>query len=193
MTRRLTDDEMEEQARRNLAELDVPSPEISVGGDPDHDPVLAELDAIDTPASTDEQGDPTDEELSALEADLDNKRPVTFQDMIERAATRYGPGGPLWLANRPAVYDSWAKKGREAYAAKVLEEKGRPVRRYRQGLDTLSDDERKALRAEQMRQRRLEAGAIPRQSLAGMSPDEREARKAEQAKLRQRRRRAKKA
>ncbi|KRB31710.1 hypothetical protein [Mesorhizobium sp. Root172] len=192
MSRRLTDDEMEHQARRNLADLehDMRSPEISIGGEADDDPATAALEALDTTKVPDD--DLTDDDLAALE-DLEDDRSRRL-DMIKRAAARYAQGGEVWLANRPFYYEAKAREARKDYAEKIMKEKGRPVRRYRQGIDTLTDEQRRALRAEQERERYRTAngGAVrSRQSLAGMSPEDRKAREADQAKERQRRKRIK--
>ncbi|MER9702661.1 hypothetical protein NKJ10_00165 [Mesorhizobium sp. M0204] len=193
-----TDDEMEAAGQRWLdpRQDKYTGAEISRGDGGSSD-IERQLDAVldDDAHATDER---LHEELNELGTGThEESTSLKMRRLIADASQKYGPGGPIWEANRPGVREKGARKSRERYA----EEKGAPVRPYRRGLSAPTAEQRKAEEATAARERyakkvaEFEGRGVSRykerMDLSGMNPEERAAYKREQNKIRQQLRRSK--
>lgn len=192
--RRIDDDEFEARARKNLARIENPDPavvEISIGGDSlEPDLILAELDAIGIDTEVEALSERELYELEKIEREEGRE---TRGKLVRDAAIRYGKDGPFYAANAARVAENSAAEGRQRYAEKIEAEQGRPVRRYRRGLDAPTPEQRKAEKAEYDRDRyERNAASKPRKnrSLKDTTPEERQERLREQWAASKRRKRA---
>ncbi|RVJ82713.1 hypothetical protein [Sinorhizobium medicae] len=187
--RRLTDDEFEERARRNLERLtESPSgKEISYGDDSETDDVLASLDAIfDAPSPVDEILTDADAYLVAT-LDRDDELARRFE-LYRWAAHRYSPGGEVGQAEYERYAAALAARDRRAYRERIHNEEGREVRRI-----LTSPEARKARRAELESKRYAQSkdGNVRRYNkLNGMTEEELAAYKREEANFRKAEQRA---
>ncbi|MHA6643234.1 hypothetical protein [Mesorhizobium sp. A623] len=193
MTIRLkTDDEMQRAAQRNYfdpREADPAPSEIShsTGYELKTDSLLRELETIDATSGPDDDESLGDSELYELHILNREEERKQHRQMISEAVVKYSVGGPVWKANRKNVRANGAKDARDRRA----EEKGAPLRRYRQGLDAPTEDQRKAEKAESARIRYAEAKKMEDgrdvqryNDLSSMTPEDIAAHKREQNRLR---------
>lgn len=189
--RRLTDDEFEERARRNLERLtESPSgKEISYGDDSETDDVLASLDAIfDAPSPVDEILTDADAYLVAT-LDRDDELARRFE-LYRWAAHRYSPGGEVGQAEYERYAAALAARDRRAYRERIHNEGGREVRRI-----LIKPEDRTARRNELECKRYARSKGSPVRSynkLDDMTDEERAAYKREQARIRKQAERRKK-
>lgn len=199
--RPLTDDEMEERARRNFFDdQERVSPAFS--HDPDAGPLEQpdpRKDDVDGPLETWALRGPHEFKWNYYDAESEDvagssPRPgppsPERKKLVSDGAWKYRPGGE-WTAG---ARERYREQKREAQRKEYAREKGGKVRRYRVGLDRPSEEELKKEAAARSRKRYHKNAAGPvrgRQDLSTMTQEEKIAHRREQKRLSQQKAREK--